>query len=528
MMCSNAPAQPSGGRPEILALYREALNTQARLKTNPASWTCALQFKTGPRVVVEVLKTPELQRYIISAATGRGRPEEISRLVIREGAWYVTEGYNRRVYRPYEANFKIPEAYFYLLRADFQPVPEALDLEGLTVEATDGDVVTIREMPSKVTLQRTRRSIEEVQAIVGTEINTTRKAELQKMAAAAEGLLVSGLRSKYSRATGMMIEDLNAPCRYEMHHFKWLDSVDAKEFAVPRDEFEDFTRPLSTDADQHVMICHIMPGPPSLRTKDIHRHAQVLDLASGRLTRIPFQGFFSQPGCFLQDRSRVIVIGAGRTNEGFAPYEVNLRTGANRRVGGSELVSGVCQAAALSPNGKTVAMLHNKNPGVGERSTEVKLLDLASDEVRSIGKLGYHGALTWLPDGTGLLLSVYDTPNAPGTASKSTIARMDLQGTVTPLFAGDLPVVLPAVNRILHDDRPRGWMTHALDGTDPQPYLAGMLNHYFPTVSPDGTRLLFLRFDGGDPPRPYLFRLGEHTGKPASAEAGVWELATWR
>lgn len=91
------------------------------MKTNAASWTCVYQLKRDPRVFISVLKSHKYARYIIAAEAG-GKPDEISRVIVRDDVWYVTEGYNRRVCRPFEANFRLSETYYYLLRADFSSV----------------------------------------------------------------------------------------------------------------------------------------------------------------------------------------------------------------------------------------------------------------------------------------------------------------------------------------------------------------------------------------------------------------------
>src|SRR5262249_3331966 len=143
---------------------------------------------------------------------------------------------------------------------------------------------------------------------------------------------------------------------------------------------------------------------------------------------------------------------------------------------------------ALSPDGKTVAVLHR---GASERLLEqqVCLVDLESGNARQVGKPRDVGPLSWLPDGRGLLM-VDRKVVEMSKPTHDTVSRMSLDGEVTLICEGSSPVLLGDGKVILfQDQRTRMWNTCDLNGKEIRPYAGGMPGHGFPAPAPDGKRV---------------------------------------
>lgn len=138
-------------------------------------------------------------------------------------------------------------------------------------------------------------------------------------------------------------------------------------------------------------------------------------------------------------------------------YEVDLRTGQNRRLGGELLASGFSLMPALSPDGKTVAVLHKGATGA-ILDLQVCLVDLESGEARTLGDLGDMAFLSWFPDGKSLLLLNREVTDPADVTSPrpDTIARLDLNGRMTKIRDGsnlqfplDQPIPYDLIKRIV-------------------------------------------------------------------------------
>jgi Tol biopolymer transport system component len=136
--------------------------------------------------------------------------------------------------------------------------------------------------------------------------------------------------------------------------------------------------------------------------------------------------------------------------------------------------------------------------------------------------------LSWLPDGKGLVIVDRKTIDVSKPALE-TICRMDLDGRLTTLCEGSSPQVLGDWKRILFQEpTSRMWKTGDLDGADVKLYADGMKGCAFPAPSPDGKRLLMMRFRSGSAPEPLIFPLGQSDGKSATIAAGLWKSPAWR
>ncbi len=214
----------------------------------------------------------------------------------------------------------------------------------------------------------------------------------------------------------------------------------------------------------------------------------------------------------------------------FGLYEVDLKTGENRRLGGERLASGFTLMPALSPDGKTLAVLHKGSEG-RILDMQVCLVDLESGEARPLGKLGDMAFLSWLPDGKGLVLlvRVVADPSDVTSPRTDTIARMDMDGRITKIREGSSPVLLNDGRTILFQDtKSRTWQTCRLDGGDAKPFAGGLAGYGFPSLAPDGKRILMMHFRQGQAPEPTILPIGEGSGRPAITAPGLWATPAWR
>jgi hypothetical protein len=56
----------------------------------------------------------------------------------------------------------------------------------------------------------------------------------------------------------------------------------------------------------------------------------------------------------------------------------------------------------------------------------------------------------------------------------------------------------------------------------------GLKEFNFPSVAPDGKRLILMRFDESTRPHPHLVDLASGEATPLDVRAGLWVAPTWR
>ena len=135
--------------------------------------------------------------------------------------------------------------------------------------------------------------------------------------------------------------------------FRWRDRIDLDDFKVDGRNWEDNTDdPTAGDLDDLVMIGHSPLWRPGAKTSTDGR---LLDLKTGRYRRIPFAGAEVLTGCFLAGRTRVAVTGLDAMGDGaLGLYDVDLKTGANRRLGGDVLAGGFTLFPVLSSTARSM------------------------------------------------------------------------------------------------------------------------------------------------------------------------------
>jgi hypothetical protein len=493
----------------------------ARLTEKGARWTAITQVKQKGEVEVEVVQFGGQCKYTATARVG-GERTQIFQLIERDGSWYVKEKQGIfGKYRPYEAPFFLSTAYVFLERGDLFFASADFGSFGVLEGVADG-VACFRQPIDEETKALLRQMLSQMDALPKEgPLSAKLQAERKRMA----DFLEHGLLVEVDLATGILTRYGAPDVRTRIEGFAWLDSVPENAFTLDG-AYPDFTSdPTAADLNESVMIAHCGVWKPGL-AEGGDTDVRLLNLKTGELRRIPFLGAAALPGCFLKDRKRVVVYGMMTGHVGVGLYEVDLSTGENRKLGGAALDEGFCFGSCVSPDGKLVAVKHMTVPNPTLPS-QIYVVELESGDARKIGEIvgGLH--LSWMPDGKRILMTreeftAWDKP------SEGTICTMALDGTVEDICPGEWPVLIGR-NRIMFTPREkRVWHTCNLDGSDVKILGDGLRDYGFPTVSPDGTRLLMMRFDKARGPRPTVIKIGDSRGREAVRLGGLWGMPVWR
>jgi hypothetical protein len=159
---------------------------------------------------------------------------------------------------------------------------------------------------------------------------------------------------------------------------------------------------------------------------------------------------------------------------------------------------------------------------------QLYLVDVETGDPTPLGKPIDVNAVSWLPDGKGLIVVRTDWPDDPKKSWVGMVCRMDLDGKVTELFPGSDAVVLDAKRMLFKDQSAGVWKTCALDGKDPRLFGDGLKGYFFGAPSPDARRILFMRNDPARGPTPFLFNIDGTGGAAATATPGLWASPHWR
>ncbi|NLE60782.1 MAG: hypothetical protein GX616_20745, partial [Planctomycetes bacterium] len=384
-----------------------------------------------------------------------------------------------------------------------------------------------------------RRQLRGLGKIVDEAASTTSKPDDPKVQ--ERRLQLERITSQFKNGVGLDIELDTGLISYweEADHtvhvtdFTWLDAVEDSTFStqLPGQEWEDHTQdPTADDVSNLVMVGHSREWKPGDKALDLDGF--LYNLKTGRLCRIPYEGVASLPGCFMPGRKSVCVVGGDKT-KGFQLVLIDLKTGENREFGTNLPSPGLWFGPVVSHDGKTIAAVWKdfNNAGLSiDRllQSRVCLVDVESGKGKPISEPLDTAFLSWLPDDKGLILVSREAVDM-NKPSVSTICRMNLKGTITPIRKGGHPLLIPKRNRILFENQDDDlWYTCNLDGQDVQRVADGLSRHGFPTCSPDGERLLFMKYGGKGGPVPVMLKFGERQTSPVTNKPGFWGCPEWR
>ncbi|HEX8911397.1 MAG TPA: hypothetical protein VF796_03480, partial [Humisphaera sp.] len=433
--------------------------------------------------------------------------------------------------RPGEYPFLVASVPMFVAKAAVRPVAPggAADL-GRFEGVADG-VASYRAPVDPVARGQIEGAVRQIDDLARRDPAVLADGKMAEMRRDLKDLLDRGVPVKVDVEDGVLRESGAAgPMTTRLSKIQWPDRVDQREFAVDGTTWDDQSAdPTLGDPaarQDWVMLWHTLAMDPATGRGD--PDGRLLDLRTGRMRRIPFDGEASVPGCFLKGRDKVVV--TGMTGGRFGLYEIDLKSGRNRPLGAEALAGTIAMGPVLSPDGRTLAVAAT-DARAGPGQLRVFLIDVESGRARALGEPLDCTPPSWTPDGDGLVLSSRRTAG-PDQPPESTICRMDLTGKLTPLRPGDRALVL-VDGRILYqvsgpDGRGRQWMTCDRGGKDERAFGPGLDRFGFVAPAPDGKRVLMMRYDAGRGPTPYVFRIGEAPGRPAVDLPGLWGSPQWR
>jgi Tol biopolymer transport system component len=491
-------------------LIEQAKQTREGLKNKAAQWIAVHEIQQA-QIEIYVLQAAGRRRFTIALGTAK------IVIIERDGFWYVDAGPNdRKKYRPYEAPLPIPSLYLYLARSELRFADAILaDAKFSSAEAGEAyykvPLTEAQREFAKNHIKQFSKMIQDDPARFKARIGPA----LEQLQLALEEGMEVGVQVE----NGIISAFAENQSITRITEFAYLDKVEDKEFDVGTSKWED----QASDISQGDLVMFIHNGAWVAGSPNRDSDAAIYDIKTGAVRRVPFRGGLCAPGCFMKDRSKVVV--SGMTPGGMALFEIDLKTGANRPIAHRTLVGGNVMGPVLSNDGKKLAAIQT---GMTEQPLEFSLvvIDLATDQIQRIGKPRDQAFISWLPDDKGFIAIRRESKDMD-SVSTDTIVRVDLDGKIVDVRKGSHPLLLRDGRTILFEDD-KVWKTCDLEGKNESIFVDGLKGHGFPTPAPDGKRILFIRFKQGDAPRPMVVRIDEKKIEPLHQLPGLWSAPEWR
>jgi len=517
-----AAGQPLAQRPELIRAEAAAAETARRVTTSPAAWTADCTLGSGAVISIDRLRAGDRQRMVFHLTPPGGRRTEVLRIIQRDGLWYVTDERGAYKHRPYEYPAESPFVYLCLERSEPQAYDAGFFPADTRFQGTNGKIISLRRPLPPATLGQVRNGIAQLE-----RLGEQRSPEQQALLRQLKDLADNGLLITVDQATGLLTEYGTEKLRTRFGPLTFPAAVDEQEFAIPDRNWKDLSGdPTAGDLNDLVMIGHDSRVRPGGKVYDLD--GRLLNVRTGQARRLPFEGGVAMPGCFLKDRKGVIVCGTDIETGYLRPVQIDLKTGANKPLGGPELNACHVLGCDLSSDGKTL-VISAVTPGDPLKTwSQLYTIDLATNATRPLGGRIDTAGAQWTADGKHVvLLDRNYASNGEGPAQ--TIVLMDMNGKTTPIVRGALPQMLADRKTILFEEPGTDLLqTCDLRGGNIKPLGDGMKGYGFPAPAPDGKRMLLMKFRAGDLPQPVIITIGEPGEKLATDAPGLWGMPVWR
>jgi len=505
--------------PDASAIVKAGAETAARLSTTPASWTADVTLENGTTVSVSCIHALDRSRFIVSADIG-GKSLEFGRLITREGVWYASDELGFGKYRPYEAPFMLPSMYLYFSHAELRFVTDAAELKSATFERVENGIASYRIPLPAGSRSMLEAALKDLERIKGGNPEKARSVAAQE--AQIREALARGMPLRIQISTGLVVYSGSQKMRIQWRDFRWIEKIAEPDFEIGGRTWPDHTSdPTIGDRGELLMIGRSAVWRPSAATLG-DLDVLLVNLKTGATRRVPLSVQGGLSGCFTKDRTGVVLPGIAGDGR-MTLYHVDLKTGINRELGANLITQGFCLDPVLSPDGSKVAAVHMPG-GVGE--FRMTVIELGSGKATYVGGPMDTASLSWLPDASGFIL-VRRQFKAMDKPQDRFVARLDLDGKLTDLCAGDLPLLLPDGKRILFLDGQK-WKTCSLAGKEVMLFGDGLSGHMQPTLAPDGKRVIFVRTRAGKEPHIVMFGLDGGELKLVLREPGLWLYPGWK
>lgn len=497
-----------------------------------ARWIARHQGREGPSYQVEMIETNDMARWSFSVDID-GTKTHLFQIIDREGDWFLKEfGEPIGQYRPYEAPLTVSSGYELLL-ASYPLFAENVDaLASANAVSTEGDVVTLLFALDDADQSMVRNILKLADDARRVTHGTGQDASIEEKRQVFENLLETGYAIKVDVRTGLIVERWIHDRRIAIDGYVALDEADNSVYSI--DAFNAPRRtsdPTERNPDDLIMIqhCGLWRRKTDLKALD----GRLLDVKTGELRRIPYEGAYSNGLCFSNDRRRAYILGTNVDDESvFSLAEIDLTTGSNRDLTPDLPLGTIFNSAAVSHDGKTLAVIAANTINVSLVKelfrSKLVLIDLETTESRTVGVPADMTFVNWLPADQGWLLRVRERQLDEGS-EEQWICRMSVDGTITKIRRGDRPQLLPDAKTILFwKPDAKLWYLCDLDGGNERLLADGMPDYNFPAVAPDGKRMIMMRFGGPRGPVPELVTFGNKRGQPITRLPGLWGRPVWR
>ncbi|MBB81924.1 MAG: hypothetical protein CMN02_13240 [Roseibacillus sp.] len=496
-------------------LEGRARTSKLRLETVPARWVVRATLQTGARFGIRVISAPPDFEVRIVVKPDADKPEPFARVVARAGKWAVEEiGGLKGIYQPWEAPFSY-EIVAQLLSEAWPPC-YARGAEH-TLSKRIGDTIVVRSplSPSqKMKAESFLRKSSGVPAEPGSELAQNLR-EIRRR-------LSEGNQLRVNESTGFMERNTVGPLDLEYSGVEWLE--ESPEIPLIK-SYPDYSAPLPADRDGIVMIGRSgswRPGYPEMEPG-----GQLLNIDTGKIIRIPFAGGSCIPGCFTDQRTKVVVSANAKDGSGVELFLVDLLQGTQMSLGGDTLSGGLCRSPALSPDGQTLALVYSKEPG----RDQVYLLSSNEGDPQPLGGPMDIRNLSWMGDGMGLVLLVGEAGQRREESSGMRIVRLGLAGAMSGIRSDTGAFATVAgknSQRILFLGSDQLWYTCGLNGKGVSRVGNGLKGLADPAVNPEGTHAVMIERDAEGHTWPIIVDLVSGKRFPIEVEPGRWLNPVWR
>jgi hypothetical protein len=460
-------------------------------------------------------------------ADANGNAANFGTIIERDGVWYVDDLGTKAKYRPYEAPLSIPNVYLIHELARVRFVDEAEVNAMGTCAGVENGVATYRLELAPELREQMRNMLAQLSQATQQNPKILDDPKLREQVRQMNDMLKNGVARRVDTNLGITVDMDSAKFRLRVNDFHWLDNPSPAELNVEGTKWDDQTTDITTgDRNDLLMISNSALWKPGEPAGDMN--ACYMDIKSSRLRRIPYHGVQSTVGCFSKDRKKIYVTGFAFDSGSLKPFEIDLASGAQRRLGGDAFNTGMALMPVLSPDGKSLVITH-KDPAHGEiLEWQMYIIDIASGASKPLGKPMDTAFYSWLPDQSGFVMVTRDNTDM-NKPSIDTISRIDMAGNITPIRKGRDPILMDDGKTILYEDPDEHvFKTCDLAGQNVKLFGDGYPGHGFARISPEGKRILLMKFDKQHGPMPLIFNIGETTGKPLTDMPGLWAMPAWK
>jgi hypothetical protein len=574
------PAAGQNRGPNLTALAERGKQSLSKLDTDIFSWRAVHTSPSMPPYIVDTLHLPDMRRMIVSVRLGDIQ-RKLAEIYERDGYWYVIKEDGSTKYHPYEAVFDEPILYTFLAQSELRsidphrppgsfdgveenlamfrarPTPDEAARLANVGEAMKKTLENFRAERKKANEQfaaqmkkaqeqiknagggggggkkgKGRNKKAEVAAQLRQAMITHKAVEeqrdenealMQQRIDDVAALRENGAVAKVDVRSGVFMR-WGIESQVEIRDIRRLDpsEVDPSWFDVSVQNWLDMAPQRGPgDFEQLAMFNHNpvwRPGGPSVTSS-----AVFVNTTGGPVVRVPYRGGIASGGCFSADRSKVYVTGQLVDRPAVGLFELDLKTGKQRQLGGETLADGFADAPRLSSDGKRLVVLHKQS--LLKPEARVYLVDLESDQATSVGRPMQVSSPSWFPNDEALMVAVRQGEGA------TTIERLDFDGTLTLLTQGRSPMILSPRHLMLYDaggDEAHNWMTCNTEGRRVQPVGNGLPDFSAAGPSAFGTEALMLRTGGEQGPRPHVVNLETGETRALSVGLGWWSHPVWK